>query len=251
MLFKTEAVVLRKNKITDADVILTLFTRKYGKIRAVAKGGRKPKTRLSPSSHIFVYGDFIINKGKNLDKVSSVDIKESFYNIREDLTKLAYASYFAELCDAVIVEGVTNNRLFDTLIKGLYLITYRDQGYDLIKIAFQLQLLDFSGFRPEIKKCVNCGGVKFNKINFNIHQGGIICDNCYSRYDDSMLVNSMIIKVMNYILKTDITTVSKLKLNPSIIKRLERIIDKYIEIHLERKNFKSLEFLRTLEQNLS
>lgn len=251
MLIKTEGLVLRKNKISDADVILTLFTRKLGKIRAVAKSGRKPKTKLSPASHIFTYGEFIIRKGKSLDNITSVDIKESFYKIREDLTRLAYGSYFAELTDSVIVEGVTNNRLFDTLLRTLYLTTYKKEDYDLVKLGFQLQLLDYSGFRPEISRCVNCGTVDFNKITFNIEQGGLICDNCYNLFQGSVPINPTILKVMKYILSNDITTISKLKLNKSIKKNLEYIIEKYINTHLERKNFKSLDFLKTLEKNLS
>lgn len=249
MIYKTDAVVLRKNKISDSDVILTLFTRKLGKIRAVSKGGRKPKAKLSPASHIFVFGEFILVKGKDLDKISSVHIHEAFYKIREDLSKLAYASYFSELCDTVIVEGATNNRLFDTLLKALSLITHKDDGFELIKLAFQLKLLDYSGFRPELSKCVSCGGIKFKRIGFDIHQGGLICDNCYAKYKtNTVFIDTTMVKLMNYILKTDIITISKIKLNPSTINKLNYIIDRYIQLHLERKVFKSLEFLNTIKK---
>lgn len=249
MIYKTDAVVLRKNKISESDVILTLFSRKLGKIRAVAKGGRRPKSKVSPASHIFVLGEFIIVKGKELDKISSVDIHESFYKIREDLFKLAYASYFSELCDSVIVEGVTNNRLFDTFLKTLGLIVNKDEGFELIKLGFQLKLLDYSGLRPELARCVVCGDGKFEKIRFNIPQGGLICDNCSSMYKSSSIwINSTMLKVMKYILKTDIITVSKIKLNPGIINKLNNIIDEYIQFHLERRTFKSLEFLNSIKK---
>ncbi|SKC79538.1 DNA repair protein RecO [Maledivibacter halophilus] len=249
MIYKTDAVVLRKNKISEADVILTLFTRKLGKIRAVAKGGRKPKASLSPASHIFVFGEFVLVKGKELDRISSADIHESFYSIREDLSKLAYASYFAELCDTVTVEGVTNNRLFDTFLKALSLITHVEDNFELIKLAFQLKLLDYSGFRPELTKCIECNGKKFKKIRFNIEQGGIICDNCFNKSKGNViLIDLTMVKIMRYILKTDIITISKIKLNPLTINRLSYIIDKYILFHLQRKSFKSLEFLNTIKK---
>jgi DNA repair protein RecO (recombination protein O) len=249
MIYKTDAVVLRKHKISESDVILTLFTRKLGKVRAVAKGGRKPKGGLSPASHIFVFGEFILAKGKDLDRVSSCHIHESFYNIREDLSKLAYASYFAELCDTVIVEGVTNNRLLDTFLKTLSLATQSDEDYELIKLAFQLKVLDYSGFRPELSKCSDCGGTSFKKIGFDIQRGGLVCDNCFTKHNRKpFIINSTMVRVMNYILKTDIITISKIKLNPSIINKLNVIIDKYIHLHLERKSFKSLEFLNTIKK---
>ncbi len=250
MLFKTEAVVLRRNKISEADVILTLFTRKYGKIRAVAKGGRKPKTKLSPASHLFVYGDFIINKGRNLDKISSVDINEAFYKIREDLTKLAYGSYILELCESVIVEGVTNNRLFIDLVNMLHVITNVDNGYNLIKIAFQLHVLKYSGFMPQIRECANCGAGpnNFTKLRFNIEQGGLICDKCSLKFSGGILIDITTLKAINYIANNDIRKILKLKLDAPIINRLEKILDKYIQTHLDKKSFKSLAFLNTLEK---
>ncbi len=249
MIYKTDAVVLRKNKISEADVILTLFSRKLGKIRAVSKGGRKPKSKLSPASHIFVFGEFIVVRGRNLDRISSVDIHESFYKIREDLRKLAYASYFAELCDTVILEGVTNNRLFDTFLKTLSLVTETVEDFELIKLGFQLKLLDYCGLRPELNKCVSCGGLQFKSIRFSTHQGGLICDNCSGIHRfDSVTINGTMLKVMRYILKTDIITISKIKINPAIIVKLNNILDNYIRFHLERKNFKSLEFLNTIKK---
>ncbi|WP_432409291.1 DNA repair protein RecO [Wukongibacter sp. M2B1] len=249
MIYKTDAVVLRKNKISESDVILTLFSRKLGKIRAVSKGGRRPKSKLSPASHIFVFGEFVLSRGKELDKISSADIHESFYKIREDLSKLAYASYFSELCESVIVEGVTNNRLFDTFLRTLSVTTEDCQDFELIKLGFQLKLLDYSGFRPELNKCVGCGSGSFEKIRFNISQGGLICDNCTARYGaNTFLLNETMLKVMKYILQTDIVTISKIKLNTKITNRLNYIIDSYIKFHLERKRFKSLEFLNSLKE---
>ncbi|RKD27623.1 DNA replication and repair protein RecO [Caminicella sporogenes DSM 14501] len=248
MLFKTDAVVLRKNKISDSDVILTLFTRKSGKVKAVAKGGRKPKSKLSPASHPFIFGEFIINKGSKLDRISSVDIKESFYKVREDLIRLAYASYIAELCESVILEGVTNNRLFDTLLKSLYLITYDNNNLEFIKATFQIKLLDYVGFRPEVNRCVSCGNESFEKYRFSIQHGGLICDLCSNQYEKLIVISNTVKKLIDYILRTDIITLSKLKLNQNIVKNLNKLFDKYIEIHLEKNNFKSLEFLKTLNK---
>ena len=249
MIYKTDAVVLRKNKISDSDVILTLFSRKLGKIRAVAKGGRKPKSKLSPASHIFVFGEFIISKGRNLDNISSAHIYESFYKIREDISKLAYASYFSELCDSVIVEGVTNNRLFDTLLKTLSLITNKVDNLELVKLGFQLKLLDYSGLRPQLTKCVSCGNTKFQRIRFDIHQGGLTCDDCFPNYSKNpIIINSTMVKRMQYIFKADIITISKIKINSSILEKLNNVIYRYMGFHLEKKTFKSLEFLNTIKK---
>lgn len=248
MIFKTEAVVLRKYKISEADVILTLFTRKCGKVRAVAKGGRKPKTKLSAASHPFVYGDFVLNKGKDLDRISSIDIIETYYNLREDLNKLAYASYFTELCDLVVVEGITNNRLFDTLLKALHIVTHRN-NYELVKLAFEIKTLDLSGLRPQLNRCINCDKPRENLMLFNPEIGGVLCSECNKVImQGSYQVDTRIIKAIEYIVSKDLLTLSKLRLDSSILKKLEFIFERYISFHLEKKHFKSLDFLKRIRQ---
>jgi len=248
MIFKTEAVVLKKDKISEADVILTLFTRKYGKIRAVAKSARKPKTRLSAASHLFVYGEFIINKGRNLDTISSVDIIESFYKIREDLLKLSYASYFTELCNSVIVEGVTNNRLFHMLLNALNIITHgKEINYDFIKVVYEIKLLDYSGLRPELERCVSCGTQNFSRFAFSPELGGLICDNCNIK-QKYFRINETTVKLIEYILTKDIQILSKIKINPPLINMLNNIFERYISFHLEIKYFKSLNFLNEIRK---
>src|SRR5690554_1201034 len=104
MLITTEGFVLKNRKYRETDSILTIFTRKVGKINAIAKGARRPKSNLLAGIQPFCYSEFVLYKGRNLYTVSQCDSKEIFYPLREDLKKLSYASYLMELVEAVIVE---------------------------------------------------------------------------------------------------------------------------------------------------
>jgi len=247
MIFKTEGVVLKKNKISDSDVILTIFTRKSGKLKAVAKGARRPKGKLSSASHPFVFGEFVIYKGSNLDRISSAEVYESFYKIREDLQKLSYASYFLELCDSVVVEGVTNNRLLRTLLRSLYLITYKDINLDILKLAFEIKMLLYTGLAPEITKCVNCSN-PLELSNFSVEHGGILCRNCSEELNNpGFMINNKILNIMNYLLKKDVEITSKLKMNENYIITIDKILEEYISYHLDKKKYKSLDFLKEIK----
>ena len=100
-IIKTQGLVLKYNNLGEADRILTLLTKDKGKIKAYAKGCRRPKSSLTSSCEIFAYSDFILFKGTNFYHVSNGELRESFYDLRKDLVRLSYAVYFAELADTV------------------------------------------------------------------------------------------------------------------------------------------------------
>ena len=110
-LYRTEAVVLRTRNLGEADKILTLFSDKRGKIRAVARGSRRPRNHLMGVSQPFTYGSFLIFKGKNLDSVSQGSIIDAQVYLREDLLKMAHASYI-ELVDR-LTEEYDPNQAFE------------------------------------------------------------------------------------------------------------------------------------------
>ncbi len=118
---KTEGIVLKYTNLGEADKILTILTRNKGKIKAIAKGCRKPKSSLTASSEIFVFSEFVFYKGANLYHVTQAETRETFYNIRNDLLRLSYAVYFAELADTVSDEEIPSERLFILLAKTLLL----------------------------------------------------------------------------------------------------------------------------------
>lgn len=242
MYIVTDAIVLKRIKVSDYDKILLLFTRKAGKMSVSVKGSQNPKSKMASGSHPFIYGEFSLNKGGRMSSVTSIDIKESFYKLREDLDKLTIASYFLELVNIVIVENEINNQLFDILLNHLSAIEKSDtlaQSH-LIKVAFELKLLYSIGLNPEMHVCVNCGNEQFDNPKFSIEDGGIICENCYSHYESSPKIGHVIPKLIPFLLNNNLHQILSTEIDEILIKKIDYIINQFLLFHLERKGFKSL-----------
>ncbi len=97
--YRSEAIVLRRSNFGEADRLLTLYSREYGKIRAIAKGARKPQTRKSGHVELFMRTNFLFAKGKNIDVITQAEVIETYSEFLQDIVRTTYASYAVELLD--------------------------------------------------------------------------------------------------------------------------------------------------------
>lgn len=245
--YRTEGIVLQKHKVSNDDVIITVLTRTSGKIRVYASGARNPRSRLSAGSHPFIYGEFQLQKRREMDQVSNIEIKESFYSLREDLTKLSYGSYFLERVSKALEEQETNNRLFDFLVASLHMLSMPDVDYELLRIVFELKLLHFLGYKPQVEACVTCGS-KENLTAFSIEDGGAICSECAAHVAGAITVNPVLISFINFVLKSDYGTVLHSKVSGTIKTQTERLLERYFKSHVGDKPLKSLAFLKSIKE---
>ena len=247
MLITTEGFILKNKKYGETDSILTIFTRKAGKINAIAKGARRPKSNLLAGIQPFCYSEFVLYKGRNLYTVSQCDAKEIFYPLREDLKKLSYAAYLVELVAAVITEGQTNNRLFNLFGKTLYLLKKDDVEINTIVRAFEIKLMNYSGYKPQLSGCVHCNRKEASSWKFSSTEGGIICPLCLSIDPYAMKIGSTTIKLATYLLTRDMVEIQRLKISSYLNDELKKILKQYILTHVSKYDFKSLEVAEKLE----
>lgn len=243
---------MRQTKYDEWDKILTIFTRDNGKVQAIAKGARKPKGKLVAGAQIFSYSNFILYKGKNLYNVNQADLIESFFTLREDLYKLAYATYILELLDAGTVVEYPNFRLFDLTIKTLKTLSKINNdsnlNYKKLLIAFQLKYISFIGYRPHIKSCTICNGLLNDRIKFSIEHGGVICGKCSSRVNSGYYISKEVLKAINDLLFMPLDKLESLKIPIKNIVIIEKIVTEYVMRNIEKRQFKSLEFLKRLSE---
>ena len=126
-LFKVNAINLKSSKIGEADKIVILFSRSRGKISAIAKGARKPKSKFGGRLEPFAYNQVMLAKGKELDIVSQVETIETFYELRSDPEKLLAGIYLVRLVNASTETGQKNEALFDLLLNSLKLLMEQSQ----------------------------------------------------------------------------------------------------------------------------
>lgn len=245
---KTQGIVLKYTNLGEADKILTILTRHKGKIKAVAKGCRKPKSSLLASSEVFAFSEFVLYKGTNLYHVTNAETREIFYNLRNDLLKLSYAVFFAELADTVSDEEIPSERLFILLSKALYYLAEGEIPVGIINQAYQLKLMDISGYRPNLNKCVLCGKTDLKYYKFDIELGGIICDECEKSGKKIIKISPGTIQTIKLLLNTEISRLNTLKIDNTIFNEIDKLVKKFVEAHLD-KQFKSLEFLDKVKNN--
>ncbi len=174
MLYRDEGIVLRTYKLGEADRIIVFVTRGRGKVRAVAKGVRKTKSkfgsRLEPMSHVALQ----LYEGRELDIVTQTESIDHFRVIRDDLDRIARASAMLEAVDQMAQEGEVNPRLFQMLLGGLRALA--DHNGPVVVPAFFWKLLALEGYRPILDACAECGSEE-PLVAFDLESGGLLCAN--------------------------------------------------------------------------
>ncbi len=240
MLITTEGFVLRNRKYREADSLLTIFTRKAGKISAIAKGARRPKNSLLAGTQPLSYSEFVLYRGRSLYTVNQCDVIEVFYPLREDLKKLSYAAYLIELTESVTTEGQTNNRLFDLLGKTLQVLKKDDIEINPVIRAFEIKLMDHIGYRPYLMGCVCCPKKQSTLWKFSAKQGGLLCSSCLNTDPSAIKMGNTTIKLAIYLLTRDMGDIQNLKVREELNEELRKILERYILVYTNKHSFKSL-----------
>ena len=172
-LYLVDAVVLRRHDLGEADRLLTLFTRESGKLRAVAKGARKPSSRKAGHIELFTHSRLLLAKGRNLDIITQAETIEPFLRMRSDLMRTSYAYYLAELVDRFSEDGDESPLVFRLFLESLRGLSNHGDP-ELLTRAFELGILALSGYRPELDRCLQCGD-PVSHGTFSSAQGGVLC----------------------------------------------------------------------------
>ncbi|UCG83372.1 MAG: DNA repair protein RecO [Dehalococcoidia bacterium] len=240
--YKTEAVVLKRTNLGEADSIITLYTANLGKIRAVAKGVRRPKSKLGGHLDLITRSALLLAQGQNLDIITQSQSIESFLPLKSDLVRIGCAMYIAELLDQFTAEHVENYPVYRLLSDDLlWLCEARDP--DLVLRHFEIQLLSHLGYQPELYHCLECRAPIAPQRNmFSPSSGGILCPNCAGVEPAARPISVDALKVMRFLLSNDHTSAKRLRMKSGLSHEVEQLIRLYIRYLLERE-IKSLEFL--------
>lgn len=168
-------IVLRATNYRESDRMLTLFSKEYGRIDALARGCRKQGSSLLASCDVFCCADFGFNKSGGRYFVTQAVIRENFFAIRQDIRALMTSAVFSEVCEKTVLPGEANPRLFALLAGAYYAL---DKGKDprQVFVFFVIKLLDILGLRPVTGRCAVCGAAPAARINLSA--GGMVCLNC-------------------------------------------------------------------------
>lgn len=245
---RVEAVVLRHSDWGEADRLLGLYTREAGKLRAVAKGVRRLRSRKAGHLEPFTRVKLLLARGRDLWIVTQAETVDAYLPLREDLEKIGQASYVLELLDRFSFEEGANRSLYALLTDTLGRLSSGADRYLTLRY-FELHLLDYVGYRPELSNCVRCG----EKIEpadqfFSVALGGVVCPRCGALEGGLRPLSLPALRYLRHVQRSNYGEAQRVRLAvPAARAELEQTMQAYLTYQLER-GLNSPDFLREIQR---
>ena len=224
-----QGIVLRSYPFGEADRVVVLLSPNSGKMRTVAKGVRKTKSRFGGRLEPFTHVDLVLYEGRNLDTITQVAVLEPFPRLRSDLDAVLAAGTMVEAADAVAQEGESSIRLFLLLQRGLKALESGVTSQDLIT-SFLLKLADVVGVAPSLLQCASCGRLE-DLHRFSFGGGGAVCDRC--RTEGSVKLRNGLTEYLAALADAEMMALPTR--DPALSGEAMGIARRFVEYHLDRK----------------
>ena len=242
-IYVTDAIVLSRFDLGEADRVLTLVTPEYGKLKAIAKGVRRQKSRLGGSLEPFAELRVQLARGRTFDVVTQVTVNHAWLRLRDSLESAATAWYLAELADRSLEERHAAEPLYALLRRAYELL---DAGMDPGRVArwYEMHLSDELGVRPELERCVECDRVLEPDDTFRWVPplGGVLCQRDPGPPVQRTRISLEALKLLRAYQRLDAEALSELRLDPAIERETEIAMRAFVAHVLEREA-RSLPFL--------
>jgi len=247
---KAEAIVLRSRPLGETSKLLTLFTDRFGKIAAVAKGARRPKSRFGASLDLFAHSSVLlyIKENRDLHLVSESNLIEAFYGLREDAHRLGFACAAVELVDRMVMRAEKVPGLFPLLIGGFGAMEMGDHLSVLLS-ALMLKIVAILGFRPQLFSCHGCGrSVEGELAGFSPAGGGVVCRDCAHSDAAFAAIDEKTLGLLQHLLADDFEVIRRMDVKAGERRRIAALVEDFIgrcaEDHRPLTSLKFLEGLR-------
>lgn len=262
--YSTEAMILKRSDLGEADRVVTLFTPYKGKFHAVAKGSRRPVSKLAGHLELLNRSQLQVAVGRNLDIVTQAEVRENFLRLRSNLWHMTCGFYLAELVDRFIEERVPHGDIYTLLLQTLRYLdadaaalaqqqaTQEDAAVEaqangktpLLLRYFELHLLTAVGYAPSLVNCASCASELLPQENgFKASLGGALCPQCSRLWERRLSLN--VLKVLRYMQNHPWREAARVRLNAPLQAELKAVMHGLLRFHLER-DLKAWSFLDML-----
>lgn len=261
--YSTEAIILKRSDLGEADRIITLFTPHRGKFNAIAKGSRRPVSKLAGHVELLNRSQLQVAVGRNLDIITQAEVRENFLRLRSELWHMTCGFYLAELVDRFVEERVTHADIYTLLLQTLrYLdadagalaqqkLQEENTGVQpgngktpLLLRYFELHLLTAVGYAPSLHNCASCASeLRPQENGFKASLGGALCPQCSHLWERRLSLNAL--KILRYMQNNPWRESARVRLNAPLQLELEGVMHSLLRFHLER-DLKSWSFLNML-----
>ena len=248
--YRARALVLKRTKLGEADVICTLLAEDGSQIKAVAKGARKPTSSFTSRLELFSACDLLLVEGKSLDIIKEARLVESNAPLRSRLELTEAASPMVELVERATLVSLENKQLYPLTTKALHFLTViEDDQLLTFTAAHLLKTVSFLGFKPELERCIGCGSPDVLKeaderglsTAFSYLDGGVVCSSCLHNFE-TVMVDPCVLHWAQALLYSTFEEIQQFDLPSDLQIALLRFLQTWIKQHIG-SNLKSLTFL--------
>lgn len=240
--FVTCGLVLRETVTRDADKILTVLTPDRGRLSVIARGARRKGSRVAAACQLLAYSEMTLYEKGRWTMLDAADTIELFDGLRQDLTALSLAAYFAELTEAVS-DG--SGDVLPLLLNALYALSALKKPPQLVKPAFQFRLMALAGYEPMADGCALCGAPEPENPMLDVVHGVVHCGKCREKGGLSLPLTASGLAALRYVLYGDPRRLYSFSLPPEGLRALNHAADAYVSAQLER-SFRTLDYYKSI-----
>jgi DNA repair protein RecO (recombination protein O) len=244
--YRAQALVIKNAPFGEADLLVTLYTREGGKLRALARGARRSGSRMVGHFEPLTVVGLSLARGRSLDTVTQVEVEQNFTLLKSQLSTMSRALYVAELVDGFGAESHDNQDLFQLAVDTLAAME-REPQRDLVLRCFELHLLRVSGFMPELFQCVECSSPLLpEQHRFSPDAGGTLCFQCAPAGVLVRPLSVRALKVLRLLHRSRVAQLPPLELGTPLEQELKSLLGGAVNYWLD-KEIRSNLFLEHLE----
>ncbi len=244
----TKALVLRSVDYKETDKILTLLTPLDGKVTASAPGSRKRGSAIAAGTQLLTWSDMVLYEYKGRWSVKEAAVERQFRGMTQDVERLSLGCYFAEVTEALAVEGLPAGDLLSLVLNSLHVLDKLPQKpLEQVKAAFELRAMCLAGYEPILDACAACGQEPPQEPRFHLKEGVLHCAACRGEVGEgiSMPLSLSAVSAMRHIVYGDPKRLFSFQLDKDSLDQLSGVCEAYLMTQLER-GFGTLDFYKQM-----
>ena len=245
MYMTIQGIVLRVTDYNDRDALLTVLSRRHGKLTLKARGLRRKNSPLVAPCQLLAFGEFTLFEYRGMYTINEASSLELFPELRRDLTKLSLGTYFAQAAELVSQEDLPNPELLSLVLNCLYGLTKLKLPENQVKAVFEMRTACLAGYTPDLFGCHVCGSQTPDR--FDISAGMLECAGCRSADSEGLRlpVSPGMLEAMRYLCFCDPKKLFAFQLPENVMQQLSELTEAYLTTQLER-GFSTLDFYKSL-----
>ena len=245
MYLNVEGLVLRRTEYNDRDVLLTILTRRHGKLTVKARGLKRKNSPLTAQCQLLSFSEFTLFEYRGMYTINEAGSLELFCELRRDLTRLSLGTYFAQVAEILSQEDQPSPELLSLVLNCLYGLAKLGVEERKVKAVFELRCACLAGYFPELSGCRKCGAPWPDR--FDLQAGMLECGGCRNPYSDGirMPISPGVLEAMRYITQCESHKIFSFQLPPEAMGQLADVTESYLTAQLER-GFSTLDFYKSL-----